>query len=90
MNNTIIIVGKTKDGKKFRPSNWYERLGTIGSTFSFKKRLKLHKFISLVWVDDYNVPGIKIDLQLQIDDNILYNFLLNFAQQNKLEIIPND
>ena len=32
-NNTFIIVGLTTEGKKFRPSDWAERLCGVLSAF---------------------------------------------------------
>ena len=54
-STTFIIVGLTKEGRKFRPSDWAEHLCGVMSAFGAEP--------------------------------MAYRFMLNFAQDNDLQII---
>ncbi len=37
LSPSLVIVGRTQDGKKFRPSDWAERLCGVMSAFGTEK-----------------------------------------------------
>ena len=81
-----LILGITPGGRSFRPSDWTERLcGTLAS-YNNKGR----------WVySDYAQPilhqgqtGIRVKTVLQDINPSAYAFIMDFANDNRLKIIP--
>ena len=85
LSHSLVIVGRTQDGKKFRPSDWAERLCGVMSAFGTEKRMKYSPYVSPgEWEGDKCVfiDGILYDLS-----PIAYRFLANFAKDNDLMLI---
>ena len=84
-STTFIIVGLTKQGKKFRPSDWAERLCGVMSAFGAERKMKYSFYVGL---GDYNGDkGVFVDGRLGEIEPMAYRFMLNFAQDNDLQII---
>lgn len=84
-SHTFIIVGLTKSGKKFRPSDWAERLCGVMSAFGSEKKMKYSPYVG---PGDYNgEKAVFIDGRLNEVEPMAYRFMLNFAQDNDLQII---
>lgn len=89
----ILIVGLTLDGKRFRPSDWAERLCGVLSAFGAEKKMKYSPYVS-----PCNYQGEKsvfINGKLQDLEPLAYKFMGNFARDNNLQLIegceaPND
>jgi hypothetical protein len=84
-NNTFIIVGLTTAGKKFRPSDWAERLCGVLSAFGAEKKMKYSPYVG---------PGhhngnkaVFVDGRLYDVEPMAYRFVLNFAHDNELQVI---
>ena len=85
LSHSLVIVGRTQDGKKFRPSDWAERLCGVMSAFGTEKRMKYSPYVSPgEWEGDKCVfiDGILYDIS-----PIAYRFLANFAKDNDLMLI---
>jgi hypothetical protein len=82
---SFIIVGLTRDGKKFRPSDWAERLCGVMSAFGAEKRMKYSPFVSPCSFN--NEKSVFIDGQLHTLESMAYKFMLNFANDNDLQIV---
>ena len=82
---TFIIIGRTADGRKFRPSDWVERLCGIMSAFGAKKRMKYSPYLNPVDYEGLN--AVFVDAQLGEIEPMAYRFLLHFARDNGLEVI---
>ena len=82
----MIIVGKTKGGSKFRPSDWTERLCGCLSAFEDDQRISYSPFLKPILMDDIKCVAVK-DILADVDP-IAYKFLLSFASDNDLEIQP--
>lgn len=85
LSHSLVIVGRTLDGKKFRPSDWAERLCGVMSAFGTEKRMKYSPYVSPgEWEGDKCVfiDGILYDLS-----PIAYRFLANFAKDNDLMLM---
>ena len=50
-STTFIIVGLTKQGRKFRPSDWAERLCGVMSAFGAERKMKYSPYVG---PGDYN------------------------------------
>ena len=85
LSHSLVIVGRTQDGNKFRPSDWAERLCGVMSAFGTEKRMKYSPYVSPgEWEGDKCVfiDGILYELS-----PIAYRFLANFAKDNDLMLV---
>ena len=85
LSHSLVIVGRTQDGKKFRPSDWAERLCGVMSAFGTEKRMKYSPYVSPgEWEGDKCVfiDGILYDIS-----PIAYRFLANVAKDNDLMLV---
>ncbi len=84
----FTIVGLTNDGKKFRPSDWAERLTASVATFGRGRRMLLHPGVRMVTID--GVSCVMVDSDLEQQDPTLFGFLMDFAKGNQLRILSDD
>lgn len=85
LSHSLVIVGRTSDGKKFRPSDWAERLCGVMSAFGTEKKMKYSPYVSPgEWEGDKCVfiDGVLYDIS-----PIAYRFLANFAKDNDLMLV---
>ena len=83
----IIIHGETQSGKKFRPSDWAERMSGNLSTFH-KRRITYSPLLKPIVRD--GVKCVQLDPSLRQSNPELYNAIINFAQNNELKIDDKD
>ena len=79
----ILIVGQTKEGKKFRPSDWAESLYYTVASYGKNGRVIFNPLVNLNQED--NSKSFVIDVELQNKDPMIYDFLIDFAISNELE-----
>jgi hypothetical protein len=79
----IIIQGVTSTGRVFRPSDWADRV--CGRLATFRNQRIIYSPLLR--------PGVKegqkcviVDIRLQTSHPELYEYLLNFANENDLKI----
>jgi hypothetical protein len=83
--HSFIIVGLTRQGKKFRPSDWADRLSGTLSAFGATKKMHYSPYAS---PGEYaGEKAVYVDGALRQLDPSAYAFLLNFAQDNDLQIV---
>ena len=85
-SDEFVIRGVTTSGKTFRPSDWAERLCGVMSAFGRERHLEYSPYVQPV-----NSGGVKcvvVSKSLQDIEPMAYNFLLNFAKDNELEVRP--
>ena len=88
MNQKIenfIIVGVTREGKKFRPSDWSDRLCGVMSAFGADHRMTYSPYVR----PGCTLKGDKtvlVDARLYDVEPLAYKFMVNFANDNKLQI----
>jgi len=80
----LIIKGVTRDGRKFRPSDWAQRLTTSVANHTRGRRLRFHPKVHMASIDGVN--AVVVDVSLKGDDPMLYDFLVNFAEGNDLQV----
>jgi len=81
----FIIVGITNDGKKFRPSDWADRLCGVMSAFGADNRMTYSPHVR----PGCTLKGDKtvlVDAGLYDVEPMAYNFMINFARDNDLQI----
>lgn len=80
----IIIKGVTEDGRRFRPSDWAERLATAVGQFGPDRRVHFHPQVRIATVDD--TKCVLVDEDLEQSDPMLFEFLIHFAKNNHLQM----
>lgn len=82
----IVVKGFTQEGRKFRPSDWAERLATAVGQFGADRRVRFHPHVRIATVDGEKC--LIVDLVLEEEDPLLFEFLMHFAQDNHLQTEP--
>lgn len=80
----FVIVGVTHDGRKFRPSDWAERLCGVMSAFGSERRMTYSPY-----VQPGDLSGDKcvfVDGRIHDVEPMAYTFLVNFARDNQLKV----
>tara|TARA_A100001015_G_scaffold318582_1_gene438895 strand:+ start:4287 stop:4601 length:315 start_codon:yes stop_codon:yes gene_type:complete len=82
-HDKIIIEGKTKAGKTFRPSNWAERMSGKLSTLH-KQRVRYSPMLKPITQN--GTRCVAIDPKLESSNPELFASLMQFAKANSLPI----
>ena len=77
----IIIEGKTSDGKKFRPSDWVDRLCGMLADFE-RQKVAYSPFLRPMMFKDMQCVAVKRELETTSPD--AFKFLMQFAADNQL------
>jgi hypothetical protein len=81
----FVIIGLTVDGKRFRPSDWAERLCGVMSAFGAERRMKYSPYVG---PGEYGgEKAVFVDGRLNEIEPMIYRFVLNFAQDNDLQVV---
>ena len=80
----MIIQGVTEDGRKFRPSDWAERMSGMLSTFGDDHRIHYSPKLRPISVE--GVKCIAIDTELAESQPGTYQQIMEFAKRNQLVI----
>ncbi|WP_345534364.1 DUF3579 domain-containing protein [Viridibacterium curvum] len=82
---SFTIIGRTQDGKQFRPSDWADRLCGIMSVFGADRKMKFSPYVR-----PGSMPGgekcVMVDVRLYKLEPLAYKFLVNFAKDNELQV----
>ena len=81
----ILIMGHTKEGKKFRPSDWAERLYYTVAEYGRNGRIIFNPLVNINHEDSSKC--FVINKTLQDKNPLIYDFLIDFAISNKLETL---
>lgn len=79
----VIIKGLTEAGGKFRPSDWAERLCGAVASYGPGRRIIFHPNVRMASFE--GVKSVVVDAELEDNDEMLFEFLLDFARENKLQ-----
>lgn len=82
----VVIRGITLQGRTFRPSDWADRLASILSHVSNDNRLNYSP--QLCPVTRAGIRCVVIKKELEEQDPRVFRFLMDFARENDLEVIP--
>jgi len=89
MSDKLIIESVREDGKRFRPSDWIERLSANMGTFGPDHRLHYAKSVKPGMVNGEKC--LIVDPKLEADNPKAFQFIMNFAQTNDLRLhLEND
>lgn len=84
----IIIEGVTAEGQHFRPSDWAERMS--GELATFKNHRIKYSPLLQPSVTTKGHKCVIIDPSLKQTNQALYEYLIEFAKTNKLNICDNE
>jgi hypothetical protein len=84
LSNKIIIEGMTQSGRKFRPSDWAERMSGALSTFGRDHRIHYSPLLQPVTIK--GVKGIAIDPSLKSVYPEMFTYVMQWARANQLII----
>lgn len=82
----IVIEGRSADNRRFRPSDWSERLASNFACFGTDHRLRYSPSVFPVLID--GVPSLMVAKNLEQTDPRAYAFVMQFAVENNLCIHP--
>ena len=83
MHCKYIIEGVTDDGRKFRPSDWIDRMASMGAHYVNRRLI----YSDLMHPELYNGQKcLIIDTELEIKDPCMFQHVMNFAQSNGLKM----
>lgn len=84
----IIIEGITESGRKFRPSDWAERMSGALSTFGRDHRIQYSPLLQPMTVN--GIKCISIDPHLRDSYPELFSYIMRWVDLNKLKVIEVD
>jgi hypothetical protein len=85
----VFILGRTLDGRTFRPSDWAERLAGVMSSFRPGGATPGSHLSYSPWCVPTAVDGVKavvVNSELRNAEPMAWDFVLNFARDNNLEV----
>jgi hypothetical protein len=88
----VVILGRTRAGKTFRPSDWAERLAGVMSSFRPGGVQPSSHLSYSPWCLPTVIEGIKavvVNRQLRELEPMAWDFVLNFAKDNDLQVSEN-
>jgi len=80
----VVIHGVTRAGRKFRPSDWAQRLTTAVAAYGSQRRIRFHPKVRMASIDGINC--VVFDADLADTEPMLYDFLMGFARGNDLQL----
>lgn len=78
----VLIKGETLDGKRFRPSDWCDRLHSTLRALDAEEYEECVEYVHLV--NSESGKGILIDRALQEVNPMLFKFFMSFVKNNNL------
>src|SRR3978361_36333 len=88
----VFIQGLTRDGRRFRPSDWAERLAGVMSSFRPGGVQPSSHLSYSPWCIPTVIDGVKavvVNRQLRELEPMAWDFVLNFAKDNDLQVAEN-
>ena len=83
-NDILIIQGETPDGRKFRPSDWAERMSGMLSTFGDDHRIHYSPKLRPISLD--GTKCIVLHKSIEESHPGIYKQIMDFAARNNLAI----
>lgn len=89
-NNTeeIIIQSLTREGKRFRPSDWVDRICSSYATFGEDRKLRYSPYLKPEMID--GIRCLAVDMQLKATNPEGFEELMQFAEENQLNILDSE
>ncbi len=85
MRCRYIIQGVTEEGRKFRPSDWIDRIASMMASYGSSQRLV---FSNLLHPELYEGQRcLIIDMDLEQENLSMFEYVMNFVKANNLKMI---
>ncbi len=84
----IIIQSLTREGKRFRPSDWVDRICSSYATFGEDRKLRYSPYLKPEMID--GIRCLAVDMQLQTANPDGFAELMQFAEENQLNILNSE
>lgn len=81
----IIIEGKTRAGKAFRPSDWVDRMCSTYATFGEDRKLKYSPYLKPRVRE--GIRCLAVDLKLKVVNPDGFAQLMHFVEDNQLNVL---
>ncbi len=78
----MVIKGVTRTGRRFRPSDWAERLTTAVGSVGLDRRVRFHPKVHMANIGGVNC--VVVEQELASSEPLLWGFLVSFAKDNEL------
>ena len=85
----VFILGITRDGRTFRPSDWAERLAGVMSSFRPGGAQPGSHLNYSPWCIPTVIDGVKcviVNRALRDHEPMAWDFVINFAKDNELKV----
>lgn len=83
---SFVIIGLTLEGRRFRPSDWAERLCGVMSVFGAERRMAYSPYVQPGSHDGEKC--VFVNARIRDIEPMAYAFLVNFAKDNQLKVMP--
>ena len=83
-NNCLVVESVGQDGRRFRPSDWIERISTTLAKFGADHRLVYSQSVRPQVINGEKC--LVIDRSLQQTDPDAYRYVIDFVESNRLRI----
>ncbi len=80
----LVITGVQENGKKFRPSDWAERLSSALASFHPDNRLRYLQGVQTCMIEGEYC--LVVARWLKTTNPAAYDYVMGFAQANQLQI----
>lgn len=80
----LVITGVQENGKKFRPSDWIERLSSTLASFQVDHRLRYSSGVQPCMIEGENC--LVVARWLETANPAAYDYVMGFARANQLRI----
>jgi Protein of unknown function (DUF3579) len=77
-----VVFGKSPEGRKFRPSDWIERLCAIAARYDEDRRLRYSPYLSPCVV--HGELALRVGRKLALSNPDVYAFVMEFVSSNNL------
>jgi hypothetical protein len=84
----IIIQSLTREGKRFRPSDWVDRICSSYATFGEDRKLRYSPYLKPEMID--GIRCLAVDMQLKTANPEGFEELMEFARENQLNILNDE
>lgn len=86
VSHKLVIESVKEDGRRFRPSDWIERISANLGTFGKDHRLHYSKSVHPCVVNGEKC--LLVDEALREENPTAYDFIMSFAESNGLKTHP--
>lgn len=83
-----FILGVSRNGKKFRPSDWIERIAVTCASFDASQRLRYNPQVMPAKYHGQSCLFVANSLAINAPD--IFNFVMKFAESNYLRIVDSN